>query len=239
MRPCARCSTILRTAKPVEHHLTIPEGLTAAQIALLLDHAEATQGDTPVPPEGAVLPQTYAYEFGTTRAALVARATAAMDRALGQAWASRAPDLPLASAHDMLTLASIVERETAKSDERPHVAAVFLNRLRLGMKLQADPTAAYAASGGSGALNHTLTRADLDASNPYNTYQVAGLPPGPIDSPGVAAIQAVAHPANTDDLYFVADGTGGHVFARSVEDHNRNVAKWRALNAAPAAAPTR
>ncbi|HEX3346945.1 MAG TPA: endolytic transglycosylase MltG, partial [Acetobacteraceae bacterium] len=152
---------ILRTAKPVEHHVTIREGLAAAQIALLVDGAEAMTGDTPVPREGHVLPDTYAYEFGTPRTALLARATAAMDRTLARIWSGRAADLPLATEEDLLTVASIVERETSKPEERPMVAAVFLNRLRLGMKLQADPTVAYAVSGGAGTLDRPITRADL------------------------------------------------------------------------------
>jgi UPF0755 protein len=234
---------ILRTARPAQHHVTIPDGLTAAQIATLIDRGDGLTGDTPVPPEGRVMPETYAYDLGTTRAALLARAEAAMDHALAQAWAKRDGGLPLATEDELLTVASIVERETAKADEQPLVAAVFLNRLRLGMKLQADPTVIYAASGGSGVLRHPITHADLAWDNPYNTYQVAGLPPGPISNPSPAALAAVAHPAKTDDLYFVADGNGGHVFARTLEDHNRNVARWRALNAplpavpAPAPAP--
>jgi UPF0755 protein len=223
--------TILRTARPVQHRLTIPEGLTAAQIARIVDRAEAATGETPVPAEGRTLPETYAYERGATRAALMARAEAAMEKALSQTWAARDPGSPLTDPRQMLTLASIVERETARPEERPHVAGVFLNRLRLGMKLQSDPTVIYGASGGAGALDHPLTRRELDTDNPYNTYRIAGLPPGPIASPGRAALEAVAHPAVTDDLYFVADGTGGHVFSRTVEEHNRNVARWRALQA--------
>jgi UPF0755 protein len=218
---------VLRTGRPVQHLLTIPEGLTAAQIALLVDRAEALAGEAPVPEEGAVLPQSYAYERGTGRAAILARAAAAMQRALAQAWAERAPDLPLASPQELLTLASIVERETGRAEERPHVAAVFLNRLRRGMKLQSDPTVAYAASGGMTSSDAALTRAEVALASPYNTYYAAGLPPGPIDSPGLAALLAVAHPAASDDLYFVADGSGGHAFARTLDEHNRNVAKWR------------
>ena len=220
--------TILRTARPIQHRLTIPEGLTAAQIAVLIDRAEPLVGDTPVPAEGAVMPQTYAFERGTSRAALLNRMTGAMDRALADAWAGRDPALKLTSPGDLLTLASLVERETARPEERPHIAAVFLNRLRLGMKLQSDPTVIYAASGGGGLLDHPITRAELDAPNPYNTYRNATLPPGPIASPGIAALQAVAHPLASDDLYFVADGSGGHNFARTLHDHNRNVARWRA-----------
>ncbi len=156
-----------------------------------------------------------------------------MTRTLGDAWAARAPDLPLSTPGQALTLASIVERETARPEERRLVAAVFLNRLRRGMKLQADPTVAYGASGGLGALDRRLSRADLDRDDPYNTYRVAGLPPGPICSPGAASLAAVTHPADSDALYFVADGHGGHAFARTLEEHQRNVLRWRALLDAP------
>ncbi|MGA3397715.1 MAG: endolytic transglycosylase MltG [Acetobacteraceae bacterium] len=218
---------VLRTAKPVEHRLTIPEGLTAVQIAALVQHAEAATGAVAPPPEGSVLPQTYSYEYGTPRGVLLARGEAAMDQALAAAWAGRAADLPLANMQDALILASIVERETALPEERPHVAAVYLNRLHLGMRLDADPTVAYAASGGAGVLDHKLTRGDLEQDDPFNTYRRTGLPPTPIDSPGMASIRAVLHPAESDDLYFVADGTGGHIFARTLEAQNRNVARSR------------
>ena len=224
---------ILRTARPVEHHLTIPEGLTAAQIAGVLAADATLAGPDPIPAEGSVLPQTYSFERGAQRDAVLARAQAAMTRALADAWSSRTPDLPLADPAQALTLASIVERETARAEERPLVAAVFLNRLRRGMKLQADPTVAYGASGGLGALDHRLSRADLDHDDPYNTYRVAGLPPGPICSPGAASIAAATHPADSDALYFVADGHGGHAFARTLEEHDRNVARWHAVLDAP------
>jgi UPF0755 protein len=224
--------TILRTAKPVEHKITIVEGLTAKQIAGLLMASEPATGVIAVPPEGSVLPQTYAYERGMAREAILKRAQSAMDKELAAAWAARASNLPLASPRDLLILASIVERETAKPDERPHIAAVYLNRLRMGMKLQADPTVAYEVSGGSGVLDHKLNRADLDTDDPYNTYQRAGLPPGPICSPGVASMRAVSRPMNSEDLYFVADGSGGHAFARTVEAHLRNVTRWRAVQPA-------
>jgi len=221
--------TILRTARPVQHRLTIPEGLTAAAIAVLVEAADALAGDPVVPPEGMVLPDTYQYERGATRAGVLDRAIHAMQRALADAWAGRAEGLPLASPQEMLVLASIVERETGRPEERSKVAQVFLNRLKRGMRLQSDPTVAYAASFGAGVLDRPLSRADLDAPNPYNTYRNPGLPPGPIASPGMAALNAVAHPAGGDDLYFVADGNGGHAFARTLEDHNRNVARWRGL----------
>ncbi len=221
--------TILRSAHPVEHHVTIAEGLTAQQIAVVLGHAEAMTGMVGRIEEGSVLPQTYDYEYGADRAALVARATAAMDRDLASAWADRAPGLPLSGPRDALILASIVERETAKPEERAHVAAVYLNRLRQGMRLQADPTVVYLASNGAGVLDHPLTRAELAREDPFNTYRSVGLPPAPICSPSLESLLAVLHPAVSDDLYFVADGSGGHVFSRSLEAHDTAVARWRAL----------
>ena len=188
--------------------------------------------------EGSFLPQTYDYEYGAGRAGIVARAQAAMAKALAAAWSDRAPGLPLSSPRDALILASIVERETAKPEERPHVAAVYLNRLRLGMKLQADPTVIYLASNGAGVLDHRLTRAELRRNDPFNTYRSLGLPPAPICSPSLDSLHAVLHPMASDDLFFVADGTGGHVFSRSYEAHDIAVAKWRALvPAAPHGSP--
>jgi len=224
-----RVMAILRTAKPVQHRVTIPEGLTAHQIAAVLAKADTATGDVGRFEEGSVLPQTYDYEFGTPRDGILARARTAMTKALAVAWAARAADLPLSTPHDAVILASIVERETAKPDERAHVAAVYENRLRQGMKLQADPTVVYAASNGAGVLDHPLSRAELDRDDPFNTYRNTGLPPGPICAPSVASIQAVLHPIPSGDLYFVADGTGGHAFAATREEHERNVARYRAL----------
>ena len=220
---------ILRTARPIEHRVTIPEGLTAKQIATLLNATEAAAGSVDPIEEGSVLPETSSYERGSARSALVRRARQAMERELAAAWADRSPDLKLASPREMLILASIVERETSRADERAEVAGVYLNRLRIGMRLQADPTVVYAASGGSGVLDRKLSRADLERADLYNTYRNAGLPPNPICSPGVASLRAVARPAQTDALYFVADGLGGHVFSRTREEHERHVARWRAL----------
>lgn len=224
---------LLRTGRPVQHKVTIPEGLTAKQIVALLDRAEALSGEVKLNAEGIVLPQTYVYERGMTREAIVERARAAMDHALTEAWANRAPNLPLSSPRDAVTLASIVERETSRPEERPHVAAVYLNRLRQGMKLQSDPTVVYAASGGAGVMDHPIRRSELNSEDPYNTYKFAGLPPGPIASPGIASIRAVLEPLDSDDLYFVADGTGGHVFSKTLESHSRNVTKLRSLENAP------
>lgn len=222
-----RVVQILQTGRSLQHHVTIAEGLSAAQIAILLDREPALEGETPIAAEGSMLPETYAFERGNSRVAVVERATRAMERAVEQSWSTRAPDLALATPRDLLILASIVERETGKPEERPLVAAVFLNRLRRGMRLQSDPTVVYGVSGGLGTLDHGLTRAELEWDTPYNTYRIAGLPPGPICMPGLSALKAVAQPAATDALFFVADGSGGHAFARTEDEHLRNVARWR------------
>ena len=223
---------ILRIGKPIQHKFTVAEGLTAAQVTALLAKADALEGEIPAVAEGSVLPDTYVYDRGTARIVLLGRATRAMEAEVASAWASRGPDLPLSSPRDAIILASIVERETAKPEERKVVAAVYLNRLRRGMKLQSDPTVVYGVSNGAGVLDHGLTRAELDTDNPYNTYRNAGLPPGPICMPGRASIEAATHPADSADLFFVADGTGGHVFARTEQDHARNVQHWRATERA-------
>jgi len=219
---------ILRTARPVEHLLTIPEGLTAAQVARILLDDRAMEGGLAVPAEGSVLPQTYAFERGANRSGLLLRAQAAARAALQEAWKRRAPDGPLASPAEALILASVVERETAISAERPLVARVFLNRLRQSMRLQSDPTVVYELSGGLGSLGRPLTRTDIQEAGPYNTYLVLGLPAGPICNPGWASLDAVLHPATSAALYFVADGLGGHRFADSLEEHERNVRLYRA-----------
>jgi UPF0755 protein len=227
--------TILRTARPVQHHLTIPEGLTALQIAALVMHADALTGTAAPPAEGGFLPETYSYERGTSREQIMDRGRIAMDRALEHAWAARAPNLPLSTPRQALVLASLVERETAKPDERPLVAGVFVNRLRLGMKLQSDPTVVYGASNGLGVLDHPLTRAELDRDDAFNTYRIPALPAAPICMPGVASLRAATQPADTDALYFVADGTGGHAFSRTQAEHLRHVAVLRDIERGKAA----
>lgn len=219
---------VLRTARPVQRRFTIAEGMLAVQIRAALEAEAALTG--PVPPfaEGALLPETYLFSWGDSRESLVRRAAAAMDQALAQEWERRAPNLPLASPREALILASIIERETAVPEERARIAGVFINRLRRGMPLQSDPTTAYAAAEG-GVLERPLTRADLQRDHPFNTYRVTGLPPGPIASPGRAAIRAALNPETHDFLYFVADGSGGHAFARTLDEHNRNVARWRQI----------
>ena len=185
-----------------------------------------------MPKEGSVLPDTYDFERGEDRAAVLARMQAAMRNYLAEAWPRRAKDIAVDNIEDAVTLASIVEKETGVASERPRVAAVFLNRLRRGMKLQSDPTVIYAQTRGERPQDGPITRSDLQAEDPYNTYHVAGLPPGPIANPGLASLQAVVAPAETDDLYFVADGSGGHAFARTLAEHNRNVVRWRRLQRA-------
>ncbi len=226
---------ILRRGRPVQRRLTIPEGLTARQIAALIERAEGLTGETPAFEEGELLPETYSYQWGDTRAALVRRAEQAMTAALNEAWRQRAENLPLANPRQALILASIVERETGKAEERALVAGVFINRLRRSMPLQSDPTVAYAAADG-GVLERPISRPDLDRDHPFNTYRIRGLPPGPIASPGREALRAVVRPEATDYLYFVADGTGGHAFGRTLEEHNRNVARWREIERSRATA---
>lgn len=223
---------LLRSGRTVIRKLTIPEGLTTAQVLQRLNAAEGLEGEiTTEPEEGSLLPATYPYTWGDSRPAMLDKMTEEMRRAVTKLWNNRAPDLPLDSPRDAVTLASIVEKETGVATERPRIAGVFINRLRLGMRLQSDPTVIYAVVGGAGPLGRPLTLADLRTDNPYNTYRVIGLPPGPIANPGRAALAAVMKPATSDELFFVADGSGGHAFAKTYEDHKANVARWRALKA--------
>lgn len=225
---------VLVNGRTVVRKLTIPEGATTAQALRTLHSAYGLQGELPrTPEEGSLLPDTYHYSYGDQRHDLVARMEQAMVEVTTRLWRGRSKDVPLNSPHEAIILASIVERETALGTERPLIAGVFVNRLKRGMALQSDPTVAYGIALREAipdrVLRRPLTRADLSAPSPYNTYLNKGLPPHPIANPGRAALEAVLHPAATKALYFVADGNGGHVFARTLAEHNRNVRRWRRI----------
>ncbi len=222
----------LVTGDVVVHRLTVAEGMTSAEIVAALNATSRLEGEiAAVPPEGSLLPETYHYALSDSRAGLVERMQQAMAALVEELWQTRDPTLALDDARQAVVLASVVEKETGVADERPVIAAVFLNRLRDNMRLQSDPTVIYALTGGAGPLGRALTRSDLRVDSPYNTYRVRGLPPGPIANPGRAALAAVMQPAESTALYFVADGSGGHAFAETLDEHNRNVARWRAQRA--------
>lgn len=221
----------LASGKVVQHQITIPEGLTSQQIVQRLADNDLLAGEGHVPPEGTLLPESYRVSRGMQRDELLKRMAEAQDKLVKELWAKRAKDLPLKSPREMIILASIVEKETGRADERPKVAAVFINRLNKKMRLQSDPTIIYGIVGGKGTLGRGITKADIATPTAYNTYAIDGLPPGPIANPGRDALAAVANPPKTQDLFFVADGTGGHAFAATLADHNRNVTRWRAIEA--------
>jgi len=247
---------LLVDGKSVVYRITIPEGLTSQQVVSCLTADSVPAGEDipgltadqetkcreaasvlvgpapPTPPEGSLLPDTYAFSRGDSRANILNLMMRERDRVLTDVWARRAPDLPLSTIDELATLASIVEKETSLADERTRVASVFINRLRLNMRLQSDPTFIYGIYGGAGKPDgYVATAKDRDTPTPYNTYAIDGIPPGPIANPGRASLEAVANPSRTRDLFFVADGTGGHAFAETYEEHLRNVARWRAINA--------
>ncbi|MFV3127730.1 endolytic transglycosylase MltG [Niveispirillum sp. KHB5.9] len=219
---------LIISGKVIVHRVTVPEGLTSWQIVERLRGEARLAGDvTAIPAEGTLLPETYQFLRDDARTDLLARMSVDMEKALDRLWAERDPDLPLKSKQEAVILASIVEKETGVAAERPRVAGVFVNRLRIGMRLQSDPTIIYVLSDGRGQIDRDLTRADWKLESPYNTYVLAGLPPGPIANPGLLSLQAVLKPEAHRYIYFVADGTGGHAFAETLEEHNRNVVKWR------------
>jgi UPF0755 protein len=225
--PQAVTATLTQGAVVI-HRITIPEGLATDDILALLRQERRLTGELPGPiAEGTLLPATYFFRRGDTRAQVLARMQTHMQAVVEAAWQARKPGVPLRTPQEAVTLASIVEKETGLPEERGRVAAVFLNRLRRGMKLQADPTTLYAITRTRGVRPQGLSRDDLALASPYNTYVMSGLPPGPIAHPGPAALEAVLNPPETAELYFVATGTGGHVFAATLDEHTRNVAQYR------------
>jgi UPF0755 protein len=222
-------AAILVAGKSIQYKLTAAEGLTSKMIYDLVMQAQALSGPAgPVPAEGTLLPETYLFTRGTARGNILAEMAQAQRKYLRAQWASRADGLPFATMRQAVTLASVVEKETALPEERRHIASVFINRLKLGMPLQSDPTIIYGLTKGY-PLGHGIRQSELNSDTPYNTYRIAGLPPGPICNPGKDAIAAVLHPEKTGDLYFVASGHGGHVFSSNIAEHQRNVAALRAL----------
>jgi UPF0755 protein len=220
---------ILIGGHSIEHKLTVAEGLTSQMAVGLVRGDPVLTGDAgPVPPEGALLPETYLFTRGATRSEIVAKMRKAQQELLDELWVARAPNLPVKTKEEAVILASMVEKETAIPAERPHIASVFVNRLRTGMKLQSDPTIIYGITKGY-PLGRRIRQSEIDRATPYNTYAIIGLPPQPICNPGKGSIAAVLSPADTKDLFFVADGTGGHVFAATADEQAANVAKWRGI----------
>lgn len=219
---------LLQHGKPVQRLLTVIEGMPAITVSEKLTSNPYLSGPTPAINEGSLLPNSYGYQRGQTRTSLVKSMQDAMQKTLAQLWPRRSSDCPVKSPEEAVTMASIVEKETGKPAERPMIAGVYCNRLRIGMKLDADPTVIYAVTKGK-PLGRRILKSELESPNDYNTYRHPGLPPGPIANPGKASIEAVLHPAQTKALYFVADGTGGHVFADTLEEQNANVARYYAL----------
>ena len=223
--------------KVVQHAITIPEGLTSEQIVQRLLDTDFLAGNIKaIPREGSLLPETYRFPRGTQREQVIQRMQREQREALQKAWERHSPDLPVRTPDQLIVLASIVEKETGRPDERSRVAAVFANRLKQKMRLQSDPTIIYGLVGGKGSLGRPIAKSEITQPTPYNTYTIDGLPPGPIANPGRASIEAAANPARTKELYFVADGTGGHAFAETLDQHQKNVAKLRALEAGESAA---
>lgn len=231
--------SLLESGKSILYSVAFPEGLTVKQMFTRLANDPVLEGELPaaLPVEGSLRPDTYRFSRGTKRDEIISQMAAAQQKLIDMIWEKRDPDLPVKSVEEFVTLASIVEKETGKDDERAHVASVFINRLNKGMRLQSDPTIIYGLFGGDGKpSDRPIYQSDLQKETPFNTYVIKGLPPSPIANPGRAALEAVANPWRTDDLYFVADGTGGHVFAKTLDEHNSNVRRWRRIEAEKAAA---
>jgi UPF0755 protein len=226
--PMAAVLDQIRRGEVVRHLVTIPEGLTSRQAAFVLLGDDVLAGAAPVPAEGSILPETYQVRRGEDRAEVLRRMMDARDDLLRTLWAERRADLPLRTPQQAVVLASIVEKETGLASERPRVAAVFVNRLRKGMRLDSDPTIIYGLNGGQ-PLGRGILQSELNGYTPYNTYLIDGLPPGPICNPGRASLAAVLDPPRTDELYFVASGSGGHLFASTLEQHQKNVEHWRGI----------
>lgn len=221
---------IFSDGKTISYRVTVPEGLTSHQIVERLKADASLSGEiAEVPSEGALLPETFVVQRGAVRQTIIDNMQAEARKLMEKAWAQRKKDLPLKTWQEALVLASIVEKETGRNDERERVAAVFINRLKLNMRIQSDPTILYGISGGKTVWNRPILKSEIAQKTAHNTYQIDGLPPTPICNPGKAAIEAVLKPAETKDLYFVADGSGGHHFAETLKEHNANVLKWRAL----------
>ncbi|HVE01891.1 MAG TPA: endolytic transglycosylase MltG [Sphingomicrobium sp.] len=222
---------LLQHGKPVLRLITVTEGMPSIIVEEKLAANPYLTGPSPPIAEGSLLPDSYSFERGQARTTVVRQMQTAMTRTIDQLWAGRSTECPIGSKDQAIVLASIVEKETGKASERPMIAGVYCNRLRIGMKLDADPTVIYPVTRGK-PLGRRILKSELHADNGYNTYRKAGLPVGPIANPGKASIAAVLHPAQTKALYFVADGTGGHVFADTLAEHNANVAKWYAIRRA-------
>jgi len=227
---------LIVSGKELVYKLTVPEGWTTAQvIERVLAHENLSGEIGDLPPEGAILPETYLFRRGMTRETIIVQMRSAQVKLIDELWAKRAPNLPFKTKEEALILASIVEKETAVPSERPLVAAVFLNRLRKGMRLQSDPTIIYGITLGKTKLDRPILKSDIETVTAYNTYRITGLPPTPIANPGRESIAAVLNPIDSNALYFVADGSGGHVFADTLEEHRKNVRKWRIVEKSLAA----
>jgi len=235
-QPLGQVLEMIRRGQIVRHNITLPEGVTAGQAVAILMDSDALTGSAPVPPEGSILPETYEIQRGEDRAVVLQRMMSARDRLLAQLWPKRRAGLPFATPEQAVILASIVEKETGVASERPRVAAVFVNRLAKGMRLESDPTVIYGITRGA-ALGRGIRQSELEAVTPYNTYRIAGMPPTPISNPGKASIAAVLDPPDTTELFFVANGRGGHLFSSTIAEHAKNVERWRKIEAARNAGP--